>query len=166
MKGVIMDSENRGGFFGMVREAFSILGKYFTGRLLISLILGVVCYIVLWILGIRLRLLISIIVALLNLVPYLGPIIAMAASALIVVFQKPIDALWVTVMNFTLQLVDALVLSPLILGRSLKVPGFVIVIAILVGGGLLGIWGIIFAVPVAAIILMIIRRIRSRRSDN
>ena len=160
-----MDRKN-GGFPGMIKEAFSILGKYFAGRLLISLILGVVCYIVLWIMGLRLRLLISILVAVLNLVPYLGPIIAMAAAALIVVFQNPIGALWVTVMNFALQLIDALVLSPLILGRSLKVPGIVIVVAILVGGSVLGIWGIIFAVPTAAIVLMIIRRIRSRHSDT
>lgn len=160
-----MDSQN-GGFSGMIKEALAILGKYFTGRLLISLILGIVCYIVLWIMGLRLRLLISILVALLNLVPYLGPIIAMAASALIVVFQNPIAALWVTVMNFALQLVDSLVLSPLILGRSLKVPGIVVVVAVLAGGSVLGIWGLIFAVPAAAIVLMIIRRVRSRHSDG
>lgn len=165
MKGAAMHSEN-GGFARIIKDAFAILGKYFAGRVMISLLLGVICYGFLWLLGIKLRLLISILVAALNLVPYLGPIIAMAVSALIVVFQSPIGALWVTVMNFVLQLLDALVFSPLILARSLKVPGIVIIIAILIGGSVMGIWGLIFAVPAAAIVLMIIRRIRARRDDD
>ena len=73
-----------------IRESFELLGRYFKGRLLISLIIGALCFIVLWIIGIRLKLLISIIVALTTLVPYIGPIVAMILTALIVVFQAPI----------------------------------------------------------------------------
>ena len=154
---------NNGGFIGTVREAFQILTRYFFGRIVISLLIGTVCYPILWLMDAPLRLLICILVAVLNLVPYIGPAAAMAASALIVVFRDPLDAPWVVMMCFGVQLLDALVLSPLILGRTLRIPGFVIIIAILLGGSVLGIWGIIFAVPAAAIAAMIIRHIRNRR---
>ena len=91
---------------------------------------------------------------------------AMIVSALIVVFRYPIDALWVVLMCFGVQLLDALIFSPLILGRTLRVPGFVIVLAILLGGSVLSLWGIIFAVPAAAIVAMIIRRIRNHRQKT
>ena len=149
-----------------IKESFAILVRYFTGRLKISLILGVVCYIVLWILDIRLKLLISFIVAAANLVPYIGPMAAMVISALIVIFQNPIYTLWVTVMSFGLQLLDSFVLSPLILGKSLGLPAIVVLVAIIVGGSVFSFWGIVFAVPVAAIISLLIRKIRNRKQHD
>lgn len=146
-----------------IRESFLLLFKYFTARLKISLLIGVICYVVLWILGIRLRLLISIIVALSNLVPYIGPIAAMVITALIVVFQDPMFALWATVMNFGLSLVDAWVFSPMIIGKSLGVPPIVVVVAIIISGSLFGILGLAFAVPIAAIIALLLRKLKKRR---
>jgi len=148
---------------GFIKESFGILFKYFKARFFISLILGVICYVVLWILGVRLRLLISIIVAIFNLLPYIGPMAAMVVTAVIVVFQDPMFALWATIMNFGLQLLDAWVFSPLILGKSLGVPPIVVFVAIVVGGSLFGILGLVFAVPAAAIIALLIRTIRNRR---
>lgn len=148
---------------GFVKESFQLLFKYFTARLKISLIIGVICYLVLWILGVHLRLLISIIVALLNLVPYIGPIASMVVTALIVVFQDPMFALWATIMNFGLSLLDAWVFSPIIIGKSLGVPPIVVIVAIIVGGSLFGILGLAFAVPASAIIALLLRTIKNRR---
>ncbi len=148
---------------GFIKESFNILFRYFGGRLKISLIIGIICYIVLWIMGVNLRLLISIIVALFNLVPYLGPMASMVITAVIVIFQDPALALWAIVLNFLLQLLDAWVLSPLILSKSLKVPPVVVIAAIIIGGSLFGILGLLFAVPAAAIIALLIRTIKNSR---
>ncbi len=107
---------------GYLKEAVSILKTYFTGRLKISLLMGIICYAVLYLLGIRLKGLISIIVAVANLLPYLGPALGMILSALIAVFQEPVLAVWVILLNLGLQLLDSLVFSPLILGKSLGLP--------------------------------------------
>lgn len=150
-----------------VGDSFRILGKYFKARLLISLIMGVVCYIVLALLGLKLKLLISIVVFLFNLVPYMGPVASMIVTAIIVAFQPPlINVLWVTIMQFGLQIVDGVVLSPLILGRSLGVHPIVVFIAIFIGGSVFGILGVVFATPVAAIAALLVKRIRERQQNQ
>jgi|SRR5690554_6070234 predicted PurR-regulated permease PerM len=141
-----------------IKEAVYILQTYFTGRLKISFLLGVVCYIVLYLLGIRLKGLLSIIVAVANLLPYLGPVIGMILSALIVVFQEPILAVWVTLLNLGLQLLDSFVFSPVILGKSLGLPPLIVLAVALIGGAFFNIWGVVFAVPVAAIINLLLKK--------
>lgn len=150
-----------------VGDSFRILGKYLKARLLISLILGVVCYIVLALLGLKLKLLISIIVFLFNLVPYVGPIASMIITTIIVAFQPPVaNVLWVIIMQFGLQVADGVVLSPMILGKSLGVHPVVVFIAIFIGGSVFGILGMVFATPVAAIAALLVKRIRDRRQDQ
>ena len=149
-----------------IKESFALLGRYFASRLLICLILGIACYIVLWIVGIRLKLLISILVAVTTLVPYIGPIAAMVVTALIVVFQAPIYVLWMTIINFSLQLVDAWVLSPIIIGKNLGVPPILVIVAVIIGGSVFGILGIIFAVPAAAILALFMRKVRNAKSSD
>ena len=141
-----------------IKEAVYILQTYFTGRLKISFLLGVVCYIVLYLLEIRLKGLLSIIVAVANLLPYLGPVIGMILSALIVVFQEPILAVWVTLLNLGLQLLDSFVFSPVILGKSLGLPPLIVLAVALIGGAFFNIWGVVFAVPVAAIINLLLKK--------
>lgn len=141
-----------------IKEAVYILKTYFFGRLKISLLLGVVCYIVLYLMGIRFKGLISLIIAVANLLPYLGPVVGMLLSALIVVFQDPLLAVWVILLNLGLQLLDSFAFSPVILGRSLELPPFIILAVVLIGGIFFNIWGVIFAVPVAAIINLLLKK--------
>lgn len=143
-----------------IREAFSILAKYFMARLKISFLLGLICYIVLMILNIRLKGLISLIVGFANLLPYIGPIVSMAITAIIAAFQGPSYALLVVLVNAALQLLDSLVLSPLILGKRLGVPPMVVFAAAIIGSSVFGFWGVVFAVPAAAIIGLIYKKLQ------
>ncbi|NLZ44546.1 MAG: AI-2E family transporter [Clostridia bacterium] len=147
---------------GYLKEAVSILKTYFTGRLKISLLMGIICYAVLYLLGIRLKGLISIIVAVANLLPYLGPALGMILSALIAVFQEPVLAVWVILLNLGLQLLDSLVFSPFILGKSLGLPPLIVLAVALIGGAFFSVWGVIFAVPVAALINLLLKRVVAR----
>ncbi|NLY89659.1 MAG: AI-2E family transporter [Firmicutes bacterium] len=142
-----------------IKEAIYILRTYFTGRLKISFLLGVICYILLHLMGIRFKGLISIIVAVANLLPYLGPVIGMILSALIVVFQEPVFAVWVILLNLGLQLLDSFVFSPVILGKSLGLPPIIVLAVALIGGAFFNVWGVIFAVPVAALINLLLKRV-------
>lgn len=161
-------------------EALSIVGKYFGVRLLVSVIFSAVTWVVMGplVLGIKGAIPVSIFVGLANLVPYVGPFVAMAVTAVVTGVQT-IDELggldemyilWMMLTLLGLQVLDAVVLSPLMLGRSLGLHPIVVFIAIMAGGSAFGIIGVIVATPVAAIVALILRRIRkklhARRQTN
>lgn len=141
-----------------IREAFSILGTYFIGRVKISFILGVICYVVLMAFDVRFKGLISIIVGITNLLPYIGPVVSMILTAAIAAFQGAAAVIWILLLNFGLQLLDSLLLSPMILGKSLAVPPMVIFTATLIGSSVFGFWGVLFAVPAAAILSLLVKK--------
>lgn len=132
-----------------IKEAFS---KFFVGKLLDSLIIGVLCFVGCLIMNVRYALLISLIVGVTNMIPYFGPFIGMIPATIITVFYSPFKALWVVIFIFLLQQFDGLYLGPKILGIQVGLKPFWIILSILVGGGFFGIWGMLFAVPIAAVI--------------
>lgn len=131
------------------KEAFS---KFFVGKMLDSLIIGVLCFIGCLLMKVRYALLIGLIVGITNMIPYFGPFIGMIPSAIITVFYSPFKALWVVIFIFLLQQFDGLYLGPKILGIQVGLKPFWIILSILVGGGFFGIWGMLFAVPIAAVV--------------
>ncbi|NMA86011.1 MAG: AI-2E family transporter [Tissierellia bacterium] len=141
--------------FEEIKEAFS---NFFVGKLLDSLIIGILCFIGCAILRIRYGLLISLIVGITNMIPYFGPFIGMVPAAIITLFYSPFKALWLTIFIFLLQQFDGLYLGPKILGVQVGLKPFWIILSILVGGGFFGVWGMLFAVPVAAVIRNLLRR--------
>lgn len=136
-------------FFKEIKEAFS---KFFVGKALDSLIIGILCFIGCLIMKVRYALLISLIVGVTNMIPYFGPFIGMIPAAIITVFYSPFKALWVIIFIFLLQQFDGLYLGPKILGIQVGLKPFWIILAILVGGGFFGVWGMLFAVPIAAVV--------------
>lgn len=143
------------------RESLRLVGQYFKVRLLITVILGVLCYLFMWlVLDLEGKVPVSIVVGLFNLVPYAGPIAAMIISAIVVVFQDPMDVLWMTVFQFGFQIIDSAVLSPLMMGKSMGLHPLVVFFAIFIGGSVWGILGMVIATPVAAIAALAVRRIR------
>ena len=151
-------------FFG---ESLHLVGQYFKARLLITLILGVACYLFMWlVLDLKGRIPVSIMVGVFNLVPYIGPIAAMIISAIVVVFQQPIDVLWMTIFQFGFQILDAALLSPLIMGKSMGLHPLVVFVAIFIGGSVWGILGMVVATPIAAIAALAVRRIRKKIKEK
>ncbi|MBZ2175934.1 AI-2E family transporter [Schnuerera sp. xch1] len=136
-------------------EAFS---KFLVGKLLDSLIIGVLCFIGCNILGIKYATLISIIVGITNMIPYFGPFIGMIPSVIITLFDRPLKALIVLIFIFILQQFDGWYLGPKILGGRVGVKPFWIMLSILIGGGFFGMWGMLFAVPITAVIKNILQK--------
>lgn len=143
-----------------INRAFS---KFFVGKIIDSAIVGVLCLIGLWIMKVPYALLISIIVGVTNMIPYFGPFIGMIPAAVITLFDRPIKALWVVIFIFALQQFDGLYLGPKILGIQVGMKPFWIITAILIGGGFFGVWGMLFAVPVAAVVKSLLDRYTKRQ---
>lgn len=126
------------------------LGAYIRGILLISLLVGLLSYIGFLALGLDFALLLAIIVGVTNLIPFFGPIIGAVPAVLVALLASPLLALKVVALIFIIQQVENQLLSPPILGRRLGLHPLVILLALILGGRLLGLLGLLIAVPLTA----------------
>ena len=139
------------------RRAHRIFSGFITGKILDSLIIGVICYVCMLIFRIEYPLLISVIVGVTNIVPFFGPLIGAVPCALILLIINPLSALWFLVFIIVLQQLDGNVIGPFILGDYVGLSPFLIMLAIMVGGGLFGFAGMLLSVPLFALIYAIVR---------
>jgi predicted PurR-regulated permease PerM len=136
------------------------------GNLLISLITGVLTFVFLVIVGVPYPLLLSMLVAILDLVPVIGSTIAGVVVCLVALsVSLPVC---LTTIGFFLvcRLGEDYLLVPKIMGRVVKVPSLVTVVAVLLGGSLLGIVGALVAIPAAAALLLLTQEVLFPRLDR
>lgn len=153
-------------FFKFTKICNLKCGKYIVGKIIDSSIIGVICFIGLSIFKFDYALLISVIIAVTNMIPFFGPIIGAVPCAFLLLIINPIEALWFVVFIIVLQQFDGNILGPKILGESVGISGFWILVSVLIGGGLFGVTGMILAVPVFAVIYTLIEEgvaIRERK---
>lgn len=138
-------------------------GGFIIGKVLDSLIIGILCYIGTTILNLPYALLVSVIVGVTNVIPFFGPYIGAVPSAVLILLVNPIQCIYFVIFILLLQQFDGNFLGPKILGDSTGLSSFMVIVAILVGGGLFGIFGMFVGVPACAIICTVIRNgIQSR----
>lgn len=130
--------------------------KYVLGKALASTVLGVVCFIGLMFLKSPYAMLISVIFATTNMIPYFGPFIGEVVGGVLVTLINPWLGLWVFLFLLFLQFVDAFFLTPKMVGDTLKVSPIWIMFSVILGGQLFGIPGMFFGPPITAVILDII----------
>ncbi|MBN2796413.1 MAG: AI-2E family transporter [Clostridia bacterium] len=147
-------------FFKDVNIIFS---RYIIGKTIDSIIIGSMCFIGLLVLDVKYAALLAIIVGVTNMIPYFGPFIGMVPAIVLTVFYDPIKALWVAIFIFALQQFDGYFLGPKILGDSVGLSPFWIILGILVGGSLMGVLGMLLAVPVVAVLQLVVTRVVNRR---
>jgi len=134
------------------RESDRIFSGFISGKIIDSLIIGFVCYVGLSLMTVPYALLLTILIALFNLIPYFGIYIGTIPVAIITMFYDPVRAFWVAIFLLILQKVDAYILAPRILGDRVGLPPFWIIVSLIVGGEMFGIPGMILAVPTFAVI--------------
>lgn len=135
-----------------LNKCHQILSGFIVGKIIDSIIIGILCYIGMRILRLDYALLISIIVGITNIIPYFGPYMGAIPSALILLFISPVQCLIFVIWILVLQQIDGLLIGPKILGNSTGLRPLWIIFAISVGGSLAGILGMFFGVPILAII--------------
>lgn len=147
-------------------EVFAKVGAYVLGNVLISIIAGVATFIWLMAFGVPYPLLLGIFVALLDLVPVVGSTIAgVVVGAVALTVSLPVCI--ATVVFFVVfRLAEDYLLVPKIIGRAVKVPALITVVAVLIGGALLGIVGALVAIPIAAALQLLTQEVLFPRLDN
>ncbi|MFQ9893199.1 MAG: AI-2E family transporter [Emergencia sp.] len=127
-------------------------GGFINGKLIDSLIIGILCFILMTIFGMPYTVLVSTIVGVTNIIPFFGPFIGAIPSAIIICFASPVQAIYFLILILALQQFDGNILGPKILGETTGLASFWVLFAILLGGGLFGFAGMVLGVPVFAVI--------------
>lgn len=130
------------------------LGNYLRGIVIETIIIGVLTTIFLLILGVDYSFLLGIIAGIMNLIPYVGPIFG-AIPAVIIFYlkMKSINALLYIILGFVIiQTIDNIILKPIIYSQSVDLHPLAVLFFLLLGGSLAGVYGLIFAVPIAGIL--------------
>lgn len=141
-------------------ESKGLIQSYLVGLLVEALIVAVLNSVSLLIIGIQYAILLGIIGALLNFIPYIGGIVAIALPMLVAIAtETPIDAVWVFIAYLFVQFVDNNFIVPAIVASKVKVNAFISIIVVLIGGAMWGISGMFLSIPLVAIIKVIFDRI-------
>lgn len=149
------------------KELNHVFSKYLIGKLIDSIIIAILCFIGLLILRVPYALVISTIVGITNMIPYFGPFIGMIPAVIITLFYNPIKAIWVAIFILGLQQFDGLYLGPKILGTQVGLKPFWVISAIIIGGAMFGVLGMLLAIPITGMIRVILKRfIETKLSDK
>ena len=135
-----------------------MFGGFIDGKIVDSAIMGVLCYIGCLIFRFPNALLISAFVGVTNVIPFFGPFIGAIPSALLILIEDPMKAVWFSLFILALQQLDGNVIGPAILGDRTGVSSFWVLFSIILFGGLWGVAGMVVAVPLFAVIYDLLKK--------
>jgi len=149
----------------LLREINTVFAGYIRGRLTDSMIMSVLLSIGLSTVGVPFAVPIGIFSGMLNIIPYFGGIAAFVISVFVALLAgDPSRAFWAAVVVLGLQQVDSILIEPRVVGQKVELNPALVMISLAVGGNLFGIWGMVFAVPVCALLKIFISRFVNRRA--
>ncbi|MDO5564077.1 MAG: AI-2E family transporter [Eubacteriales bacterium] len=152
----LLSKKNAISFMRECKYVHKIFGSFISGKLLDSLIIGIMCYIGLLILKTPYALIVSVIIGITNVIPFFGPFIGAIPSIILIALAEPIQGVYFAIFILILQQFDGNILGPLILGDRTGVASFYVLVSILLFGTLWGFVGMLLAVPLWAIMQHII----------
>ncbi|WP_213016911.1 AI-2E family transporter [Desemzia sp. RIT 804] len=147
--------------FELLHQTNDVITAYISGKGLASIVVAVLIYFSLLLIGLPYTLLLAIINGFTNLIPYIGPFIGAVPTVIVGLTISPTAALLVALVILIVQQLDANLLTPKFVGKSLAIHPLTIIIILLVAGKMLGIVGIIFGVPAFAVIKTIVVYIKN-----
>lgn len=154
----ILKPEKADRFLETAAECNKIFGNFIIGKMIDSIIIGILCWIIMTIIGLPYALVISVIVGITNMIPYFGPFIGAVPGVLLLIIANFGYAVIFTILIIALQQFDGLYLGPKILGESTGLRPIWIIFAITVGGWAAGVAGMFLGVPVVAVIAHLTNR--------
>lgn len=138
-------------------------GGFINGKIIDSIIIGILCFASMTALKLPLAMLISVVVGVTNIIPFFGPFIGAVPSIILLLCIEPWSAVKFGILILVLQQLDGNIIGPKILGKATKLSSFWVMFAIIVGGGLFGFIGMILGVPTMAVIYVYITRLVNKK---
>ncbi|MBJ6362994.1 AI-2E family transporter [Paenibacillus sp. GCM10012307] len=143
----------------LFKDIDAALGSYIRGQFLVCFIVGLLAYVGYWLIGLPYALLLAVLVAVFNIIPYLGPFFGAAPALVVASTISPKMMLLVIIVNTVCQILEGNVVSPQVVGRTLHMHPLSIIFVLLVGGQVAGIIGMILAVPIYAALKVVLQHI-------
>ncbi len=134
----------------------NVFGGFIRGKLLDSLIIGIICFVCCWLFRFPYPIVVSVIVGVTNIIPFFGPFVGAIPSALLILLTSPIKCLYFVIFVIALQQFDGNFLGPKILGSSTGLSSFWVLFSIILFGGMFGFVGMVIAVPLFAVIYSLV----------
>ncbi len=151
--------KNKNIIFELTNRADVIFGKFLSGKILDSIIIGFLTFLILKFMKMPYTMLVSFIVAVTNIIPFFGPFIGAVPSFFIIFFESPVKAFTFLILIVIIQQIDGNIIGPKILGDSLGISAFWILFSLLIAGKLFGFIGLVIGVPLFVFIYSIIKDI-------
>ncbi len=149
------------------KDLYETLAAYIQGQLIVCMFVGTACFIGFWIAGVKYALILGVIIAVTNIIPYVGPFLGATPAVIIAFLDSPTKAFIALIIVVAVQQTDGNLLSPLIIGRRLNTHPLTIILLLIGAGSFGGILGMILAVPAYALLkaftLNIVRLVRLRQ---
>jgi predicted PurR-regulated permease PerM len=161
----IMPINYRDYILNLWERAQKKLGRWLQGQLFLAVLVGVLVYVSLSLLNVKYALLLGIISAILELFPYIGPVLAAIPGIILGFLQAPILGVWVIVVYLVIQQIESYVIAPLVMGKVVSLNPIVVILALLVGEKLGGILGMVLAVPLAAVFGELLRDMIKKKKE-
>lgn len=137
--------------------------KFVTGQLLEAVIIGVLCFIGMLILRLPYAAIISVLVGFTALIPVFGALFGTAIGALLILLVDPTKALWFIVFIVVLQQIEGNLIYPKVVGKTVGLPGILVLVAVTIGGGAAGIVGMLFSVPVCTVLYCVYKEFVAKK---
>jgi predicted PurR-regulated permease PerM len=143
----------------LVRESDEVVGAFLRGQFVVMCSLAVIYSTGLWLVGLQLALLLGVMAGLASIVPYLGFVVGISASFIAAYFQFQdwTVLLWVALVFVVGQMIESMVLTPVLVGDRIGLHPVAVIFALMAGGQLAGFVGVVLALPVAAVIMVFAR---------
>lgn len=148
----LLKTEHANTLMEINRKASDVFYGFIIGKLIDSLIIGLICYVCMLIFKMPYSMLVSIIIGVTNIIPVFGPYIGAVPTVIIIFLTQPMQGIYFLIFVIILQQIDGNIIGPKILGDSTGLSSFWVVVAIVVGGGLFGLPGMLVGVPTMAMI--------------
>ena len=139
----------------LLKTIDATLGRYIRSQLIICVIVTFLTTVALYIIGVDFAILIGIVAGVANIIPYFGPIIGAVPAVIIAILKYPHKVIWIIIAMIIIHQLESIIISPHIVGESVGIHPITVIFSLLVGGTFFGFWGLILAVPIAALIKLL-----------
>ena len=152
----------------LAKESDDVLGAFLRGQMLVMLALGTIYAVGLKLIGLEFSLLSGMLAGILSFIPYMGLIvgIVVAGGAIMLQTHDPSNLLWVALVFIVAQVIEGTILTPLLVGDRIGLHPVAVIFSVLAGGQLFGFFGILLALPVFAVIAVIMRHFHKTYKDS
>lgn len=150
----------------LTRNIDIALQQFIRGRMLMAIFVGLLTMIYLLVLRVDFAIIIGLITCIADIIPFIGPFLGCVPAVLFAFMDSPMKALWVLILFVLVQWVENNILAPKLIGDSTGLNPLVILISIIIGGGIFGVWGMVISVPLTSIIFILVDFIKIKYNDR